>query len=135
MQWPSITAGYLAVLALIYAGLGLRVIWLRSGNQAPSGDGGNRELHNAIRAHANFAEYVPISVLTIALLEMSGLSALRVHLLMGALLFSRLLHPFGLDARPTSAHFYIFRTGGITLTFLVLIASAVMMLSRLWPSL
>src|SRR5688572_4479096 len=57
-------------------------------------------LRSAIRAHANFIEYVPIITLMVAMLEMSGLGATWVHLLMGALLLSRLLHPLGMYAAP-----------------------------------
>ena len=77
MHLPSVTGLYLAVLALIYVVLGLQVSRLRRGNRVLFGDGDNRELRSAIRAHANFAEYVPIIVLMVALLEMSGASALR----------------------------------------------------------
>ena len=45
---------------------------LRQRNRATFGDGDNRELRSAIRAHANFTEYVPIIVLMVAMLEMSG---------------------------------------------------------------
>src|SRR5476651_1477970 len=93
MQLPSITAGYLGVLALLYAVLGLQVSRLRRGNRVLFGDGDNIKLRSAIRAHANFAEYVPIITLMVAMLEMSGMSAIRVHLLMAALLLARLLHP------------------------------------------
>src|ERR1039457_3828590 len=60
MPFPSITAAYTAVLAVLYAALGLQVVHLRRGNQAGFGDGGNADLRSAIRAHAHFAEYVPI---------------------------------------------------------------------------
>ena len=71
----------------------------------PFGDGDNTRLRSAIRVHANFIEYVPIIALLVALLEMSGTSALRVHLLMGALLVSRLLHPLGMYAGPGTLPF------------------------------
>ena len=100
MQLPSITAIYLAVLALLYAALGLQVARLRRGNRVAFGDGDNMKLRSAIRAHAHFAEYVPIIALMVAMLEMSGLSAIRVHLLMGTLLVARLLHPLGMYAKP-----------------------------------
>ena len=99
MQWPSITGGYLAVLALVYAALAINVVRLRRQNLAAFGDAGNPALRSAIRAHGHFAEYVPIIVLMVAMLEMSGMAAWRVHLLMGALLISRLLHPFGMYAK------------------------------------
>jgi hypothetical protein len=131
MPWPSITGGYLAVLALIYAALAVNVVRLRRRNLAAFGDAGNPALRSAIRAHAHFAEYVPIIALMVAMLEMSGMATWRVHLLMGALLISRLLHPFGMYAKPGTLAFSVGRVAGVTLTLLVLIASAVAILSRL----
>jgi len=134
MQAPTITGLYLAVLALIYLVLGLQVSRLQRGNRVLFGDGDNRELRSAIRAHANFAEYVPIIVLMVALLEMSGLPALRVHLLMGTLLVARLLHPLGMYVGPRTLQFQICRVGGISLTLIVLLTAALMALTRFWPS-
>ncbi len=74
---------------------------------------------------------MPIIALMVAMLEMSGMAAWRVHLLMGVLLISRLLHPFGMYATGSSTFaFRIGRVTGVTLTLLVLIASAVAILSR-----
>jgi uncharacterized membrane protein YecN with MAPEG domain len=134
MQAPTITGFYLGILALLYLVLGLQVSRLRRGNRVLFGDGDNRELRSAIRAHANFAEYVPIIALLVALLEMAGTPALRVHLLMGALLVARLLHPLGMYVGPRSLQFQICRVGGITLTLAVLLAAALMALTRFWPS-
>jgi uncharacterized membrane protein YecN with MAPEG domain len=125
---PSITAAYLAVLALLYAALGLWVVRLRGSNRAGFGDAGNAELRSAIRAHAHFAEYVPIIALMAAMLEGSGLPAMRVHALMGALLVARLLHPFGMFAEPQTLQFRICRVGGMVITTL---ACAVLILWRL----
>ena len=133
MHLPSITGLYLAVLALIYVVLGLQVSRLRRGNRVLFGDGDNRELRSAIRAHANFAEYVPIIVLLIAMLEMAGTSALRVHWLMGILLVARALHPLGMYVGPRTWQFQVCRVGGISLTLLVLVAAALMGISRFWP--
>ena len=130
MQWPSITGGYLAVLALVYFALTINVVRMRRQNRAAFGDAGNPALRSAIRAHAHFAEYVPIIALMVAMLEMSGMPGWRVHLLMGALLISRLLHPFGMYAKPGTFAFRIGRVAGVTLTLIVLIASAVAILSR-----
>src|SRR3979411_1101500 len=132
MHLPSITGLYLAILALLYAVLGFQVSRLRRGNRVLFGDDDNRELRSAIRAHANFAEYVPIIVLMVALLEISGLPALRVHLLMGTLLVARLLHPLGMYVGPRTLQFQICRVGGIVLTWLVLVAAALMALIRFW---
>ena len=66
---PSISA----FLLLLYTVLGLQVSRLRRGNRVLFGDGDNIKLRSAIRAHANFAEYVPLIVLMVGLLEMSGM--------------------------------------------------------------
>jgi uncharacterized protein len=131
MPLPSITAGYLAALALIYAALAIRVMQLRRKNRAGFGDADNAQLRSAIRAHAHFAEYVPIIALMAAILEMSGLPAMSVHGLMGALLIARLLHPFGMYAKPGTLQFRIGRIWGMTLTMIVMIACATLILGRL----
>jgi uncharacterized membrane protein YecN with MAPEG domain len=131
MHLPSITAGYLAVLALLYAVLSMQVVRLRRKNLAAFSDGGSTELRCAIRAHAHFAEYVPITALMVAMLEMSGASGLRVHVLMGALVVARLLHPFGMYAAPNTPWFRIGRTGGMIITIGLLVACALSILSRL----
>ena len=114
MHLPSITSAYLAILALLYTVLAVQVGRLRQRDRAAFGDNGSLQLRSAIRAHANFIEYVPIITLMVAMLEMSGLAALWVHLLMGALLVSRLLHPLGMYAAPNTLQFRIGRVGGIT---------------------
>lgn len=131
MHLPTITACYLAVLALLYVVLSLQVIRLRRANRAAFGDSGNFALRSAIRAHAHFAEYVPITALMIAMLEMAGAPALRVHLLMGALVVARLLHPLGMYAAPNTLWFRIGRIGGVTITIGLLITCALSTLSRL----
>jgi uncharacterized protein len=131
LHLPSITAAYLAVLALLYAGLSLQVVRLRRKFQVSFGDGGNDELRNAIRAHSHFAEYVPIIALMVATLEIADLPTIRVHTLMGALLIARLLHPFGMYAKPATAQFQIARVGGMVITTIVMISAAALILWRL----
>ena len=130
MHLPTITAIYLAILALLYTVLAVRVAELRRANRASFGDNDSAQLRSAIRAHANFIEYVPIITLMVAMLEMAGASALRVHLLMGALLVSRLAHPLGMYAAPNTLQFRVGRMGGITITLVLLLACALTILSR-----
>lgn len=130
MTMPVITASYLGVLGLLYAFLGLRVARMRRGEKIGFGDGDNRYLRSAIRAHANFAEYVPIIVLMNALLEMGGAASVQMHVLLGTLTASRVLHPFGMHAKPMTPQFIVGRIVGMILTFLVLVASALLLLRR-----
>jgi uncharacterized membrane protein YecN with MAPEG domain len=113
--------------------LGLQVSRLRRGHKVLFGDGDNIELRSAIRAHGNFVEYFPLVVLMVAMLEMSGLRAVQVHLLMGALLLARVLHPLGMYVGPRTLQFQIYRFGGIALNWLVLLAAAVLLLWRFLP--
>jgi hypothetical protein len=53
MSWPSITAGYLAVLALLFAALVMHVVRLRGSHRTAFGGAGNAALRSAIRAHAH----------------------------------------------------------------------------------
>lgn len=131
MHLPAITATYLAVLALLFAALGLRVIQLRRRNRTGFGDGDNAELRAAIRCHANFAEYVPVIVLMVGVLEASGAPHATIHLLMAALLLARLLHPIGMHAAPGTLPFNLGRVAGMAITVTVLIASALLILSRI----
>ena len=133
MSLPSITATYVAALALLYAWLSLQVVRLRRRCRVGFGDDGNTGLRSAIRAHAHFAEYVPIIALMAAVLEMSGLAATWIHALMGSLVIARLLHPFGMYAKPNTLQFSIGRVGGMVITVLVMVASALLILFRFLP--
>jgi uncharacterized protein len=115
---------------LLYAFLGLRVARFRRGNKIAFGDGDNRYLRSAIRAHANFGEYVPIIVIMNALLEMGGAGSAQMHVLLGTLAVSRILHPFGMHAKPMTPQFIVGRIVGVILTLLVLLASALFLLRR-----
>lgn len=130
MTMPAITATYLGVLGLLYAFLGLRVARMRRGNKIAFGDGDNLYLRSAIRAHAHFAEYVPIIVIMNALLEMGGAPPAQMHVLLGTLTVSRVLHPFGMHAKPMTRQFIIGRIVGMILTVLVLVVSALFLLRR-----
>jgi uncharacterized membrane protein YecN with MAPEG domain len=70
------------VLGLVYAFLGLRVARIRRANKIGFGDGDNLYLRSAIRAHAHFAEYVPIIVIMNALLEIGGAPSAQMHVLL-----------------------------------------------------
>jgi uncharacterized membrane protein YecN with MAPEG domain len=51
-----------------------------------------------------------------AMLEISGLAATRIHMLMGSLLVARFLHPLGIYAKPGTLQFSIGRVGGMVIT-------------------
>jgi uncharacterized protein len=85
-------------------------------------------LRAAIRARANFAEYVPIIILMVGALELLGTPAIQLHMLLGTLLVSRVIHPFGLQVKAGTTQFLVGRVFGITLTIFVLVTSALLLL-------
>ena len=93
----AITPLYAAVLGLVFVVLSFRTIRGRRAAHVGLGDGGNVRLQRAIRAHANFAEYVPIALLLVAFAELGGAAGWRVHGLCAVLLAGRLIHAWGVS--------------------------------------
>jgi len=91
-----ISSLYAAMLALLIVWLSIRVIKLRRVKKVRLGDGGEPELQIAIRAQGNATEYVPISLILLVLLELSGAHAALVHSGGIAMLAGRILHARGL---------------------------------------
>lgn len=113
----TITPIYLGLSALLLVLLSFRVIQLRRRFQVGIGDGGHRELSRAIRAHANCAEYLPLLILVIAGVELSGAPGWVVHLFGAATLIARGSHAVGISASAGSS---LPRMIGMLLTFSVL---------------
>ncbi len=114
-----ISSLYAAMSALLIAWLSLRVIKLRRVKKVSLGDGGELELRIAIRAQGNATEYVPISLILLALLELSGGYVALVHSGGIAMLAGRLLHARGLLTG--SLHYRIL---GMRITIFTLIGLA-----------
>jgi len=117
-------------LALLFAGLhGLLLLALsaqvsrvRYRLKAGLGDGTNNVLARWIRVQGNFVEYVPMALLLLALLEISGAPSAWILAGGSALLVGRLLHAWGLSRHAgTSTGRFI----GTALTWGVLGAAAV----------
>jgi uncharacterized membrane protein YecN with MAPEG domain len=87
------------------------------------GDGGDQALLRVIRGHANFAEYVPLALLLMGMLELSRFSIYVLHALGIVLLVARLLHGYALSF---TDHFAFGRFWGAALTFAVLTIEAVL---------
>src|SRR3546814_12772481 len=61
-----------ALLAFVNIWLGYRVGQIRTREKVSLGDAGKPALVARMRAHANFGEYVPLTVILIGLIEMAG---------------------------------------------------------------
>jgi len=111
-----ITPLYAGVLALFFLMLSWRVIQFRQ-HGIPLGDGGDPRMLRRIRAHGNFAEYVPLILVMMGFMEMGHTSVYVLHALGIGLLVSRFLHGYALSF---TDRFRFGRTWGAALTFAVL---------------
>jgi uncharacterized protein len=118
---PTITSLYAGLLALLYLVISGWVIRVRVQQKVLSGDKGDPVMANAMRLHANFAEYVPLVLILILLAELQGAPALALHALGAGLLLARVMHAAGMAREPHSSPL---RGGGAVLTFLVLLFGA-----------
>ncbi|WP_341328428.1 MAPEG family protein [Methylotuvimicrobium sp. KM2] len=115
-----ISSLYAAMLALLIVWLSLRVIKLRREKKVRLGDGGEPELQAAIRAQGNATEYIPISLILLVLLELSGAHVALVHSGGIAMLVGRILHARGLLTESLR-----YRILGMQVTIFTLIGLAV----------
>ena len=118
-----ITAIFAGLNALILFRLSLNVIRIRRAKKNGFGAGGDEDLIRAMRGQANAAEYIPLCLILLALIEAQG-APIWVTATLGALwLIGRLLHGFAF-ATHTSSHFPQ-RVVGMHLTFWPLLAAAI----------
>lgn len=129
MHMPRIALLFASLHILMMLVLAMRVVGHRRALKIGIGDGGDTRLARKVRVHANFIEYVPVALLMLALLELSGLGAMWLWALGGTLLLSRVLHAAGLSR---NAGYSFGRFWGTVLTWGVLVAMAV---AGLWLAL
>ena len=125
-----ITAFYAALLALFFVFLSIRVIGWRRLKSVELGHGEDSQLLRRMRVHANFAEYVPFTLLLMAIAESMTAPHPLIHVAGLILIAGRLMHAYGLSQTP---HILRLRVGGMILTFTALALSAIICLSLSLP--
>lgn len=126
---PVVTSIYAALATALVLVLALRVVALRHRAGVGLGDGGNPELNQCIRVHANALENLPLALLLLLLLELHGLPVSWLHGLGATLLVARALHAWGFSRRKGTS---FGRFVGTLLTWMLMLAMAAMLL---WHSL
>ena len=114
------TSIYAGLSGLLLAWLATRIIKERRANKVKLGDNGVYKLQSAIRAHGNFAEHMPITIILLFLFEYNGAAIWMIHLIGVTFLVGRWIHSQGLlkdDLRK--------RVQGMGFTFIVLIGLAI----------
>lgn len=112
-----VTPLYAGALALWFLVLSIKVIRYR-GHGISLGDGGDPNMLRLIRGHANFAEYVPLILVMMAMLELSHYPYWLLHVFGATLLVARVLHGISLSF---TQHWKFGRFYGTALTFLLLL--------------
>ncbi len=122
---PEVTALYAALLALFYLLLTVNVIRSRYRYQVGVGLGAKGEVALPVRVHGNFAEYTPLALLLLLVMELMLVPTLWLYVLGGAFTLGRLLHAIGLSG---SAGTSFGRMAGMVLTMAYLLISALLLL-------
>lgn len=110
----AITALYAAPLAALFIWLSYRVIVRRRSELVAYGPGEDRDLLQRMRIHANFAEYTPLALIIMMLVESLSAPNFLVHVLGLLILSGRFIHGIGLSNNPNKIKL---RVIGMVLTF------------------
>jgi hypothetical protein len=121
MTTLPITLTIAGAAALMNVWLGLRVSMLRRRHRVSIGDGGNDAVATRMRTHANFAEYTPLFLILLGLVELAKGTHTALWIVAILYILGRLAHVFGMD-RPAPNGL---RIGGMLLTWLCLLGLAV----------
>jgi uncharacterized membrane protein YecN with MAPEG domain len=127
-----VTLATASILGVLYVVLSLAVSLERNRSKVGLGTGAEASVvlgteHQAtplivaVRRHGNFQEYVPISILLLLLLELSGADRDWLYGLAGALILSRLMIAFGMGRAAPNP----FRAGGITINWVMIMAASI----------
>jgi len=112
------TAG---LCGLILMALSVRVIQVRGSAKVSLGDGGDPLLLSRIRAHANFAEYVPIILILMGLIESFDANRTLLGVLGVGLVLARIVQAIGMGMPAPN----VARVAGTAMTFIILIVTSI----------
>ena len=105
--------------ALVNFWLSWRIGEVRTAEKISIGDGGNPRLIARMRAQLNFAEYVPLVLILIGLIELARGTHLWLWIVAMLFILGRVTHPLGMDG------WSLGRTIGMATTALTMIGLGV----------
>lgn len=122
MLHTPITAFYGGLLGITFVYLSILVVRGRRAGKISLGDGGDNHFLGVIRAHGNFAEYVPLTLVLMLVAEINSSYPIVLHCAGVALLVGRIVHAYGLKHHSGASWQ---RVSGMVLTFVALIGLSV----------
>lgn len=114
----ALYAGLLALMAVFFAFLVARQ---RLRSRVALGAGQDAQLETRIRIHGNFVEYVPLTLILMAIAESGGLNVWALHGLGVWLVLARISHAYALSRGLSALRF---RQFGIASNWLILVILA-----------
>lgn len=87
-----VTALFSAILFFLYYYLAKNVIQIRRNNKIAIGFANNKELEQAIAAHSNFNQYVPLGLIMMACMELNKIHFSIIFLVGISFTFGRIIH-------------------------------------------
>lgn len=121
-------APFAALLAFISVGLTLLVVRMRHRHKLALGINNDEAMTRAVRAHGNFHEHAPFTLLLVALVALLGGASLLVTVLGALLVIGRISHAYSiLIAEPRHATFR-WRMFGMMCGISVLLVSGIFLL-------
>lgn len=129
-MYAPITTFYASILALLFILLSIRTIRIRRELKIEIGDDTNIEMQRAMRVHANFSEYTPLTLILILLVELNDAPNLIIHFICLSLLIGRIAHAYGVSKTKEN---YKFRIMGMAMTFTSIFISSIYLIYRLIP--
>jgi uncharacterized membrane protein YecN with MAPEG domain len=115
----SVTPLYAALLGLLFIPFTARVGLYRVKNKILIGDGADPELLRRVRGQGNFIETVPLALILLIVMDLSGASSTWLHCLGSLLVFGRICHYLAMvELAP-----FVFRGIGMGATMLVYLVS------------
>jgi uncharacterized protein len=115
------TLSLAAAAAIINIWLAIRIVQIRGREKIIHGDGGNEALMRRMRAQSNFIENIPLALILIGLIEITGKGGQWLAIAGAVLMLSRISHAIGMDNPGGSP----FRAIGVLVTTLTMIGLAV----------
>lgn len=115
------------LLTFLFVFLSMMVVKRRKALGIPLGDGGNIQMQRVIRAHSNFCEYAPFSVMMLFLLEYWGINKGEILSLGVMIVLGRYMHSYGLifgDSGCSGGVNMYYRKSGMQLTLIAILYCA-----------
>ena len=116
---PIISAVTAGILIVMQMALALTVALARRRNRQSLGDGGDKDVLQAVRRHGNLAENAALFIAGFTLMELLGGSRVELQILCAVFVLARISHAIGLSMQNTVNPFRII---GITATIAVGVA-------------